>query len=78
MKKENGETKLASHDGSVDKASIRQVAEAVLFSFIGIRKKSDLESDAARIKPTQVIVGGLIGGVIFILSVLLVVKLVTG
>ncbi|MBE7527469.1 MAG: DUF2970 domain-containing protein [Burkholderiales bacterium] len=45
---------------------------------MGVRKKTDLENDAAKIKPIQVIIGGLIGGVIFIFSVLTVVKLVTG
>lgn len=61
-----------------EEASVLQVAEAVFFSFIGVRKKTDLENDAAKIKPIQVIIGGLIGGVIFIFSVLTVVKLVTG
>ncbi len=72
MKKEN-----VSHKAE-DKATVFQVAEAVFFSFIGIRKKSDLERDAARIKPVQIVVGGLVGGAIFIFSVLSVVKLVTG
>ncbi|WP_300085814.1 DUF2970 domain-containing protein [uncultured Nitrosomonas sp.] len=61
-----------------EEASVLQVAEAVFFSFIGVRKKTDLENDATKIKPIQVIIGGLIGGVIFIFSVLTVVKLVTG
>jgi len=61
-----------------EKASVLQVAEAIFFSFIGIRKKTDLENDAAKIKPIQIIIGGLVGGVIFIFSVLTVVKLVTG
>jgi len=31
------------------KATVIQVAKAVFFSFIGIRKQGDLESDAAKI-----------------------------
>jgi hypothetical protein len=77
MQKENGEHKLAN-SCDTEKASIFQVAQAVLFSFIGIRKKSDLERDAARIRPLQAIIGGLVGGVIFVLSILLVVRFVTG
>jgi hypothetical protein len=57
-------------------ASPLQVAKAVFWAFVGIRKKSDLEADAEMLTPVQVIVGGLIGGAIFILSVLLIVRIV--
>ncbi len=60
-----------------EKASLGQVAKAVFWSFLGIRKKSDLDRDAKMIRPYQLIIGGLIGGVIFVLSILLLVKLVT-
>jgi len=43
---------------------------------MGIRKKSDLENDAATLKPAQVIIGGIIGGLLFVIGVLLLVKLV--
>ncbi|AKH39228.1 MULTISPECIES: DUF2970 domain-containing protein [Nitrosomonas] len=59
------------------KASTLQVAKAVFWSFLGIRKKDDLDRDAKMIKPHQVVIGGLIGGVIFVLSILTLVKLVT-
>ncbi len=69
--------KSSDEDDSKKKASVFQVAQAVLFSFIGIRKKSDLEYDAARIKPLQVVIGGLVGGTLFVLSILLIVRFVT-
>lgn len=59
------------------KASVWQVAKAVFWSFAGIRRKGDLEKDAEMIQPSQVIIGGLIGGLIFVVSILLVVKWVT-
>lgn len=62
---------------SSEKASTWQVAKAVFWSFLGIRKKSDLDQDAKMISPYQVVIGGLIGAVIFVLSILLVVRLVT-
>lgn len=62
---------------SVKKASALQVAKAVFWAFLGIRKKSDLDQDARMISPLQVIVGGLIGGIIFVVSILLLVKLIT-
>lgn len=53
-----------------------QIAKAVMWSFFGIRRKSDLEFDAENLKPVQVIIGGLIGGALFVVSILLLVKLV--
>ena len=59
------------------KASLWQVVKAVFWSFAGIRKKSDLEKDAEMIQPSQVVIGGLIGGLFFVVSILLLVKWVT-
>lgn len=58
------------------KATVLQVAKAVLWAFAGIRKKSDYEYDIETIKPAQVIIGGLIGGALFVVSILLLVRLV--
>ncbi|MBK7353181.1 MAG: DUF2970 domain-containing protein [Nitrosomonas sp.] len=60
-----------------EKASLWQVAKAVFWSFAGVRKKSDLEKDAEMIQPYQVVIGGLIGGLVFVVSILLVVKWIT-
>jgi len=57
-------------------ASALQVAKAVLSAFMGIRKKSDLENDAANLTPAQVVIGGIIGGILFVVSILFVVKMV--
>ena len=57
-------------------ATILQVAKAVMFAFMGIRKKSDLENDAASLKPAQLIVGGIIGAIVFVISIILLVRLV--
>jgi len=63
---------------SADKkhVSVWQIAKAVLSAFMGIRKKSDLEHDAATLKPAHVIIGGIIGGLLFVIGVFSVVKLV--
>ncbi|GJL73303.1 MAG: hypothetical protein NMNS01_25020 [Nitrosomonas sp.] len=58
------------------RASVLQVAKAVMWSFMGIRKKSDLENDAEMITPVQVVIGGIIGGLIFVISLMLLVRLV--
>ncbi|SEQ99290.1 Protein of unknown function [Nitrosomonas sp. Nm51] len=53
-----------------------QVAKAVIAAFMGIRKQSDLENDAANLKPAQVIIGGLIGAMLFVVSILILVKII--
>lgn len=65
--------KVTQKQGS---ASVWQIAKAVMFAFMGIRKKSDLEHDAATLKPAQVIIGGIIGAILFVLGIMLVVRLV--
>ncbi|MCB1985705.1 MAG: DUF2970 domain-containing protein [Burkholderiales bacterium] len=55
-------------------ATAIQVAKAVMSAFMGIRKKSDLENDAANLKPSQLIIGGIIGAMIFVVSILLLVN----
>ncbi|HLB16952.1 MAG TPA: DUF2970 domain-containing protein [Burkholderiales bacterium] len=52
------------------------VAKAVFWSFLGIRRRAEHESDAVRLTPAQVIVAGLIGAALFIGTLVLIVKLV--
>ncbi|MBS0337086.1 MAG: DUF2970 domain-containing protein [Proteobacteria bacterium] len=59
------------------KASFLAVAKAVFWSFFGVRRKADYDRDSASIGPVQVIVAGIIGAVLFILTLLMVVRLVT-
>jgi hypothetical protein len=53
-----------------------QVAKAVFWSFLGVRKRVAHESDVTQLKPSQVIVAGLIGAAIFVLSLVMLVKFV--
>jgi len=59
------------------KASPLVVAKAVFWSFFGIRKRAEYEKDAVRITPAQVIVAGLIGAAIFVLSLITLVRFIT-
>ena len=59
-------------------AGMLQVAKAVFWSFLGIRKRRDYESDSVELKPKQVIIAGLIGAAIFVASLLLLVRFVIG
>jgi hypothetical protein len=60
------------------KASLLQVVKAVFWSFLGIRKRRDYETDSVELKPQQVIVAGLIGAAILVLSLILLVRFVIG
>jgi hypothetical protein len=59
-------------------ASPLQVAKAVFWSFLGIRSRAGHEQDLAQLKPVQVIIAGLIGAAIFVLSLVLLVKFIVG
>lgn len=48
--------------------------KAVFWSFLGIRKKSDYEKDAAQLNPVHVIIAGVIGALIFISTLVIIVK----
>jgi hypothetical protein len=60
------------------KASLLQVAKAVFWSFLGIRKRRDYDADSVELKPQQVIVAGLIGAAFLVLGLILLVRLVIG
>jgi type IV secretory pathway TrbF-like protein len=59
------------------KATPLQVAKAVLSAFIGIRKRAAHEHDAVTITPLQVIVAGVIGAAVFVLSLVILVRTIT-
>jgi len=52
-----------------------KAALAVFWSFFGVRKRRDYDDDASSLTPAQVIIAGLIGGAVFVLTMLLVVYL---
>jgi hypothetical protein len=60
------------------KASFGATMKAVFWSFFGVRKKSDYERDAAQLNPVHVIIAGLIGALIFIATLVVIVKSVVG
>ena len=60
------------------KATPLQVVKAVLSAFVGIRKRAGHEHDAVTLSPVHVIIAGIIAAVIFVLSLVLLVRFVTG
>jgi len=54
-----------------------QAMKAVSWAFFGIRKQSDLDNDADKLTPGQVIVAGIIGAALFVAVLVIIVKFVT-
>ena len=57
-------------------ASFLQIVRAVLWSFFGVRKQRMLQQDIATIKPLHIVVAGVIGGLVFVLTLILIVRLI--
>jgi hypothetical protein len=58
------------------KATPLQVAKAVFWSFLGIRRKQDYEQDAVRLTPVQIIVAGIIGAALLVMTLILLVRFI--
>jgi hypothetical protein len=65
-----------AHPQKEKQASPLTVAKAVLWSFLGIRRRTDMQSDVVRITPLQVAVMGLIGAALFVAALVLFVNFV--
>lgn len=57
-----------------DKGNFK-AALAVFWSFFGVRKRRDYDDDAQNLTPAQVIIAGLIGAAVFVMTLLLLVYL---
>lgn len=57
-------------------ASPIRVVKAVLWSFLGVRRRAGHETDVAQLKPAQVVVAGLIAAAIFVLGLILLVRVI--
>jgi amino acid transporter len=71
------QTEEAHAGGARKKGSFLRLVAAVLWSFFGVRKRRDLEADAA-LNPLHLIVAGLIGAALFVIVLLVIVHLVVG
>jgi hypothetical protein len=58
------------------RASALDVAKAVLWSFLGVRKRKDYDRDSVSISPLQIVIAGIVGGVLFVLGLVMLVRLV--
>ena len=58
------------------KLSFWATLKVVACSFFGVRKRSGYEQDVAKLNPVHVIIAGIVGAIVFIITLILVVKAV--
>jgi hypothetical protein len=58
--------------------SLWQTMRAVAWSFFGVRRSSGLEHDVQRLNPVHVVIGGIVGALLFVVALVLVVRWVVG
>jgi hypothetical protein len=63
----------AGESGTPRKAGPLAAARAVFWAFFGVRRRGDHAQDVVTLTPAQVIVTGLIAGVLFVLGLVLLV-----
>ena len=51
--------------------------KAVFWSFLGVRRRSDYESDTQKLRPRDVIAAGLVSAAVFVLVLFGIVQFVT-
>ena len=56
---------------------MKDAFKAVFWSFFGVRRGSEYDADARKLKPQHVIAAGLVSALLFVLVLVGVVKLVT-
>ncbi len=60
------------------KGSLLQTMKAVAWAFFGVRRSSDHALDLSRLNPVHLVIGAVLGGVLFVLSLLALVNWVIG
>ena len=60
----------------VPKALPLRVFKTVFWSFFGVRRRTDNQDDFAGITPVQIIVAGAIGAVIFVTTLIMLVRFI--
>lgn len=68
---------MTDGSGNPKKMGHLRAASAVFWSFFGVRRNRDYQSDAAHLTISQVVVAGIIGAMLFVSSLLLLVYFVT-
>ena len=60
---------------SLRRGSLLQTLRAVAWSFLGIRRSDGYAQDVSKLNPVHVIIAGVVGGLLFVLALVLLVRL---
>ena len=63
------------HEMSRRKPNFFQTLKAVSWGFLGVRKGAGHDEDIAKLNPVHLIIAGLLGGLVFVLVLLLLVRI---
>jgi len=66
---------MSEHSMSPWRSTLRAF-KLVSWSFLGIRKRSEFQKDVDQVTPAQVVLVGIVSGVLFVLMLVLVVNLI--
>jgi hypothetical protein len=58
--------------------SLLQTLRAVAWSFLGIRRSDGYAQDVSKLNPVHVVIGGVLGAVLFVLALVVLVRWVVG
>lgn len=64
--------------GRPPKAGFGATLKAVVWSFMGIRRRQDYQQDADSLDPLAVVVAGVLAGLVFVLGLVAFVRYVVG
>lgn len=56
------------------KGSLLGTVKAVLWGFLGVRRKADFQDDVTKLNPIHVLVVGLVLGILFVVTLMLIVS----
>ena len=65
-------------EAAARRGSFVQTLRAVAWSFLGIRRAKDYESDVQKLNPVHVIIAGILGAGVFVTVLVLLVRWVVG
>lgn len=67
---------MSDESESSRRAGFLSTLKAVLWSFAGVRKRKDYHQDATSLNPVHVILAGILAALLFVLTIVLVVRFV--
>jgi len=61
------------------RAGFWEAAKSIFWAFFGVRRRQHGEQDALKLTPLQIVAAGILGGAVFVLALVLLVRvIVTG